>query len=135
MADGKRVRQVLFNLLSNAVGFSRRARPITRHGAQRRGEEVRLRGARIEGRGIPPEVIDARLRPVREPYARDRAIAASGLGLSIVRSFVELHGGRVELDSAPGRGTTVTCIFPADGARAAAGRGMSAVAMSRRLTR
>ena len=37
-----------------------------------------------------------------------------GLGLAIVRSFVELHGGRVELDSAPGRGTTVTCIFPAE---------------------
>ena len=38
-----------------------------------------------------------------------------GLGLSIVRSFVELHGGRVELRSAPGAGTTVTCAFPVDG--------------------
>jgi signal transduction histidine kinase len=36
-----------------------------------------------------------------------------GLGLSLVRSFVELHGGRVEIDSAPGR-TTVTCVFPAE---------------------
>jgi signal transduction histidine kinase len=40
-----------------------------------------------------------------------------GLGLSIVRSFVELHGGRVELLSAPGAGTTVTCTFPSDGAQ------------------
>jgi signal transduction histidine kinase len=38
-----------------------------------------------------------------------------GLGLSIVRSFVELHGGRVAIDSSPGRGTIVTCTFPADG--------------------
>ena len=36
-----------------------------------------------------------------------------GLGLSIVKSFVELHGGRVFIDSAPGEGTTATCIFPA----------------------
>jgi signal transduction histidine kinase len=35
-----------------------------------------------------------------------------GLGLSIVRCFVELHGGRVDLTSAPGMGTTVTCVFP-----------------------
>jgi signal transduction histidine kinase len=35
-----------------------------------------------------------------------------GLGLSIVRSFVELHGGRIDISSSPGIGTTVTCIFP-----------------------
>jgi signal transduction histidine kinase len=38
----------------------------------------------------------------------------AGLGLSIVRSFVELHGGRVRIDSAVGRGTSVICIFPLD---------------------
>jgi signal transduction histidine kinase len=38
-----------------------------------------------------------------------------GLGLSIVRAFVELHGGRVQIESAPGEGTTVTCIFPESG--------------------
>ena len=37
-----------------------------------------------------------------------------GLGLSIVRSFVELHGGRVHLETAPGNGTCVTCTFPTD---------------------
>ena len=37
-----------------------------------------------------------------------------GLGLSLVRSFVELHGGSVTLESAVGRGTTVTCLFPLD---------------------
>jgi signal transduction histidine kinase len=36
----------------------------------------------------------------------------AGLGLSLVRSFVELHGGSVGLDSAIGRGTTVICTFP-----------------------
>ena len=40
-----------------------------------------------------------------------------GLGLSIVRSLVELHGGRVLINSVQGEGTTVTCIFPARGAK------------------
>jgi signal transduction histidine kinase len=35
-----------------------------------------------------------------------------GLGLSIVQAFVELHGGEVLIDSAPGEGTVVTCVFP-----------------------
>ena len=47
-------------------------------------------------------------RPIRS--AREHR--GAGLGLSIVRSFVELHGGTVTLDSAVGRGTTVTCVFP-----------------------
>ena len=46
--------------------------------------------------------------------ARQRGV---GIGLSIVRSFVELHDGRVLIDSAPGEGTTVTCIFPARSAK------------------
>ena len=40
-----------------------------------------------------------------------------GLGLSIVRSFVELHGGRVEIDSSAGKGTRATCIFPSQGVK------------------
>lgn len=36
----------------------------------------------------------------------------SGLGLSLVRSFVQLHGGAVTIDSMLGQGTTVTCVFP-----------------------
>jgi signal transduction histidine kinase len=38
----------------------------------------------------------------------------TGLGLSLVRSFVELHGGSVKIDSAPGRGTSVVCTFPVE---------------------
>ena len=41
----------------------------------------------------------------------------SGIGLSLVRSFVELHGGTVTIDSAVGEGTTVTCTFPASPSR------------------
>ena len=47
------------------------------------------------------------------PIRSARAIAASASACRIVRAFVELHGGQVLIDSAPGEGTTVTCIFPA----------------------
>ena len=64
-----------------------------------------------QGRGIPPEV-KARVFERFESHTLGTRHRGVGLGLSIVRSFVELHGGRVELTSAPGVGTTVTCIFP-----------------------
>jgi signal transduction histidine kinase len=66
-----------------------------------------------QGRGIPPEVV-TKVFERFESHTLGSRHRGVGLGLAIVRSFVELHGGRVKLDSAPGRGTTVTCIFPAE---------------------
>ena len=109
-ADGKRVRQILFNLLSNAVGFSERGGTVTL-AAEREANEMVFR-VRDNGAGIPAEVI-ARVFDRFETHTRGSDHRGVGLGLSIVRSFVELHGGRVELDTAVGRGTTVTCRFPA----------------------
>ncbi|AWM88694.1 PAS domain-containing sensor histidine kinase [Microvirga sp. 17 mud 1-3] len=109
VADGKRVRQILFNLLSNAVGFSSPGQSIT-VSARKSGGEV-IFEVRDEGRGIPPE-IKARIFDRFESHTLGTRHRGVGLGLSIVRSFVELHGGRIELASAPGVGTTVTCVFP-----------------------
>ena len=109
VADGKRIRQILFNLLSNAVGFSAPGQTIT-VSARKTGGEV-IFEVRDQGRGMPPE-IKARIFDRFESYTLGTRHRGVGLGLSIVRSFVELHGGRVELTSAPGQGTTVTCIFP-----------------------
>jgi signal transduction histidine kinase len=111
VADGKRVRQILFNLLSNAVGFSSPGQTIT-VSARKRGGEV-IFEVKDQGRGIPPE-IKARIFERFESHTLGTRHRGVGLGLSIVRSFVELHGGRIELASAPGKGTTVTCIFPND---------------------
>ena len=109
-ADAKRVRQILFNLLSNAIGFSAPGQTVTL-AALRRGDEIVFKVS-DQGRGIPPtSSATSSIASIRTRWAR--AIAASGLGLSIVKSFVELHGGRVLIDSAPGLGTTTTCIFPA----------------------
>jgi signal transduction histidine kinase len=109
VADGKRVRQILFNLLSNAVGFSAPGQPV-RVEVRRSATELTL--AVIDhGPGMPEEVA-ARVFDRFESNTLGTRHRGVGLGLSIVRSFVELHGGRVALDSAPGVGTRVTCTFP-----------------------
>jgi signal transduction histidine kinase len=112
VADGKRVRQILFNLLSNAVGFSSPGQTI-RVSARKRDSEVVLQVS-DQGRGIPPEVKE-KVFDRFESHTLGTRHRGVGLGLSIVRSFVELHGGRVDLVSNPGAGTTVICIFPTDG--------------------
>ncbi len=109
-ADEKRLRQVLFNLLSNAIGFSEPGQTVIL-AAMRRGDEIVFK-VTDQGRGIPPEVID-RVFDRFETHTAGSRHRGAGLGLSMVRAFVELHGGSVRIESAPGVGTTVTCIFPA----------------------
>ena len=116
-ADGRRIRQILFNLLSNAIGFSAPGQTVTL-AAMRRGDEIVFKVS-DRGRGIPPEVLD-RVFERFETHTGGSRHRGPGLGLSIVRALVQLHGGRVLIDSALNEGTTVTCIFPVAGAAAAA---------------
>jgi signal transduction histidine kinase len=108
-ADDRRLRQVLFNLLANAVGFSPPGGTITLS-AERRPDAVVFTVA-DNGPGIPPDVQN-RVFNWFESHAQGSGHRGAGLGLSIVRSFVELHGGTVTLDSAVGQGTVVECSFP-----------------------
>jgi signal transduction histidine kinase len=108
-ADGRRVRQVLFNLLSNAAGFSSPGGTITLS-AERTAEAV-VFSVRDHGAGIPAQVQD-KVFEWFESHSNGSDHRGSGLGLSLVRSFVALHGGIVTLNSAVGRGTVVTCTFP-----------------------
>ncbi|MBV9218879.1 MAG: PAS-domain containing protein [Methylobacteriaceae bacterium] len=110
IADRTRVLQILFNLLSNAIGFSDPGQTITLAALRRNGEVVFK--VIDQGRGIPPEIID-KVFDRFESNTSGSSHTGAGLGLSIVRSFVELHGGKVLINSAPGEGTTVTCVFPA----------------------
>ena len=114
MADERRVRQILFNLLSNAVGFSPPGGTITLT-AERREEAIVFK-VTDSGPGIPPS-IGERVFDRFESHGLGSGHRGAGLGLSIVRSFVALHGGTVTLDSAVGHGTTVTCVFPLKDAR------------------
>jgi signal transduction histidine kinase len=110
-ADGRRVRQILFNLLSNAINYSEAGQTVTL-AAMRRGAEIVFKVS-DRGRGIPPEMID-RVFERFETFPNGSRHRGPGLGLSIVRAMVELHQGRVLIDTAPREGTTVTCIFPVD---------------------
>ena len=103
------MRQILFNLLSNAVGFSPRGETITL-AAERRDGAVIFRVA-DKGPGVPPELMNS-IQPLRDARPRGSKHRGPGLGLSIVRSFVALHGGSVSIDNVPGGGAIVTCIFP-----------------------
>jgi signal transduction histidine kinase len=108
-ADERRVRQALFNLLANAVGFSPPGETVT-FSAQRLKDEV-IFSVTDRGPGIPAEVQD-KVFDWFETNSLGSHHRGTGLGLSLVRSFVQLHGGTVTLESAVGRGTTVTCVFP-----------------------
>jgi signal transduction histidine kinase len=108
-ADERRVRQILFNLLSNAVGFSPAGETVTLS-AERRDDAIAF-SVTDRGPGIPPDMV-GRVFDWFETHPHGSRHRGAGLGLSIVRSFVELHGGTVTIESTVGRGTIVTCTFP-----------------------
>jgi signal transduction histidine kinase len=110
IADGRRVRQILFNLLANAVSFSPGGATVTLLAA-RRGDEVAF-SVSDKGPGIPPDVLE-KVFNWFETHSLGSQHRGPGIGLSLVRSFVELHGGTVTIASVVGQGTTVTCSFPA----------------------
>jgi signal transduction histidine kinase len=109
VADERRLRQVLFNLLSNAVGFSPPGGTVSL-AAERRPDAV-VFSVTDRGPGIPPEAKD-KVFDWFETDSMGSDHRGTGLGLSLVKSFVELHGGAVHIDSTLGQGTTVTCVFP-----------------------
>ena len=109
--DERRVVQVLYNLLANAVGFSPLDGVITI--SARRSENNVSFTVTDSGPGIPADVKD-KVFDWFESHANGSRHRGAGLGLSLVRSFVELHGGRVRVDSVVGKGTSVTCDFPSD---------------------
>ncbi|MEL7016519.1 MAG: ATP-binding protein [Pseudomonadota bacterium] len=105
-ADEQRLKQVLFNLLSNSFAYTDQGGQVT-IGADRAADMARL-WVEDNGRGVSPEdqakAFDA--------FESRGPSAGVGLGLSLVERFVKLHGGFVRLESATGKGTKVTCHLP-----------------------
>jgi signal transduction histidine kinase len=111
VGDERRVVQVLYNLLANAVGFSPQDAAVGL--SAKRTEHSVIFTVTDSGPGIPPDVKD-KVFDWFESHSHGSRHRGAGLGLSLVRSFVELHGGKVRVDSIVGKGTTVTCDFPID---------------------
>ncbi|HEY7458458.1 MAG TPA: PAS-domain containing protein [Xanthobacteraceae bacterium] len=109
VADEKRVRQVLFNLLSNAVGFSPYGEKVT-VSAERTRDAIVFRIA-DRGPGIPHD-LQERVFGRFESHPLGSQHRGAGLGLAIVRSLMVLHGGSITIDSQPGMGTVAVCMFP-----------------------
>jgi signal transduction histidine kinase len=107
--DANRMKQVLFNLISNAVKYTPPGGRITLQ-ARHVGEWIALTVADT-GIGIPEEDLERVFGKFERANAQARQSGA-GLGLSLVKSFVELHGGRIEIESLPNQGTRVTCFIP-----------------------
>ncbi len=105
--DGERLRQVLVNLLANAAKFTQAG--CVRLAAARLGEAVWV-SVRDTGPGMDPDLGARAL----EPFVRGaQGPAGSGLGLAIVSRLLALLGGRLSIDSVPGRGTDVQVRLPA----------------------
>ena len=120
-ADRDRVFQILLNILDNAVKFTPEGGAIKITAAQKDGDSVVVRIADT-GIGIPKNEIP-RLgeRFYRVEKTRSRDSGGTGLGLSIVKHLMAAHGGRMEIESNPGYGTTVSLFFPVSATKSSNG--------------
>jgi signal transduction histidine kinase len=108
--DGKRITQCLTNLTGNALKFTKHGRVTIR--ARLDGEQV-VYSVADTGIGIPSDQLDHIFGEFRQVDASiSREFGGSGLGLSITKTFVELHGGRIWVESEPGRGSTFSFAVP-----------------------
>jgi heavy metal sensor kinase len=114
--DSARLSEVFFNLLDNGIKYTPKGGEVELKVGQS-GSEVTVT-VRDTGIGIPaehlPYVFD---RFYRVDKARSRAEGGTGLGLSIAQNTIGAHGGRIELTSAPGQGTTCTVSLPSESKR------------------
>ncbi|HEU5040510.1 MAG TPA: ATP-binding protein [Gemmatimonadales bacterium] len=133
VADSVRVRQVLFNLLSNASKFTADGGAITLSAvrtraplpqpAERAGDEQRVSVHEVvwvsvqdTGIGIAPDDMDKLFQDFTQvDSSASRQAQGTGLGLALSKKFVEMHGGRIGAESVPGRGSTFWFMLPAEG--------------------
>ncbi len=109
LADARRLRQVMFNLLSNAFKYTPRGGRVVLS-ARIVGEDVQI-AVSDNGPGLPPDV-KASVFERFSAKSRSGARAGAGLGLALVNRFLELHDGWVEIESRDGGGTLVRCHLP-----------------------
>ena len=109
-ADGPKLKQVLLNLLGNAIKFTESG--SVRVTAERQGAELRI-AVRDTGIGVPPEDVER----IFESFQQGKSgisgkYQGTGLGLAICRRLVEMHGGKIWVKSTPGQGSTFSFTIP-----------------------
>ena len=109
--DGLRLEQVLINLITNAIKYSPGGgKVLVRTDAKNGWASVSVQD---EGIGIPADKVGAIFEPFRRIAPASAGIAGSGLGLAVSKRIVESHGGRIEVESEVGRGSTFRVVLPA----------------------
>ena len=110
--DGRKIRQILINLLSNAFKFTSRQDKIVVDAGVMTGGAVYFQVSDT-GIGMSPDDVEVALAMFGQvDTGMDRSYEGSGLGLPLCKSLVEAHGGTLEIESEPGIGTKVRVIFP-----------------------
>ena len=112
VADPKLIRQVVSNLTSNAVKYSAESTTITVSGTCDEGNGDILVAVRDEGVGIPKSELDQLCNRFFRA-STSTGIAGTGIGLHLVQHFMAMHGGRIDVDSVEGEGSTFSIRFPA----------------------
>jgi signal transduction histidine kinase len=113
MADERTLRQVLLNLLSNAVKFTHNGGTVTVKGGVQPDGDLAV-DVSDTGIGIAPEALELVMEPFRQANGSfSREYEGTGLGLTISKNFIELHGGKLTIESEVGVGTTVSVVLPA----------------------
>lgn len=126
--DSLRIEQVLSNLVSNAIKYSPEATAIE-ISAAREGDSAVIT-VTDHGIGIPAEEHSTLFQPFRRVGLSKESIPGVGLGLFVVRQIVDAHGGRIEVDSEPGRGSTFRLYLPLFDPRSAAESGRPALELA-----
>jgi signal transduction histidine kinase len=110
-ADERKIRQVVLNLLSNAIKFTPEGGRIEVGAVSRDGSvEVSVSDT---GVGIAPEDHEAVFQEFRQVGTAEKKAEGTGLGLTLCRKFIELHGGKIWVKSQLGEGSTFTFTIPA----------------------
>ncbi len=113
-ADRIRFKQILYNLLSNAVKFTPEDGRVSVE-ALRNGDELSI-AVTDTGIGIPPEELESIFEEFHQVGTTTRGVKeGTGLGLAITRHLVELHGGKIALESESGKGSRFSFTLPANG--------------------
>jgi len=115
-ADRRALKQIVLNLVSNALKFTPKGGSVTVSGQAVEGMlEITVADT---GVGIPPEDVERLGRPYEQAGGADQKARGTGLGLSLVRAFAELHGGDMGIESRLGEGTAVMVRLPVLAAQA-----------------
>jgi len=117
LADRVRLREIFSNLLSNAIKFTPQGGTVSVEAQPLSGAMMRF-SVSDTGIGIAPDDQAVVFDKFRQVGSTTRGVReGTGLGLAIVKHLVEMHGGTVELESAPGSGSCFSFTIPADAAR------------------